>query len=329
MQSEPSSWQLPPAMADTATRVDDAYNFIFWFSVVFAAAVIAITLLFVLKYRRRSGVKSESTARHTKLETKLEILWIVVPTLFIVVLFHKGFSSYIHNATAAEGATEIRVHAKKWSWDFEYPGGARSNELHLEVNKPYKLILSSDDVIHSFYIPEFRLKRDAVPGQYSFVAFTPTVPGEAHVLCAEYCGTNHSAMIADVKIETPEQHQEFLASSGKKPKVCGTPPVECTDEKWGESLFQKNACFTCHGNAGDGMTGGAKSLGPKLAGIFGKPQSLADGTSANADENYIRESILKPSAKIVAGYTNVQMPPFASLTDDQLEAIIAYIKSLK
>jgi cytochrome c oxidase subunit 2 len=326
MQPEPSSWQLPRAMADTATRVDGAYNFIFWFSVVFAAAVIAITVLFVLKYRRRRGVKSEPTGNHTK----LEIFWTVVPTLFIVVLFHIGFSAYIHNATAAEGATEIRVHAKKWIWEFDYGGGARSKELHLEVNKPYKLILSSDDVIHSFYVPEFRLKRDAVPGQYSFVAFTPTVVGEATVFCAEYCGMDHSKMTTKVMIETPDEHQKFLDSFGKKPKLCGTPPVECTDEKWGESLFVKNGCPTCHGTAGNGLLGGAPSPGPKLAGIFGKPQSLADGTSANADENYIRESVLKPNAKIVAGYTNVQMPPFAgSFTNDQLDAVIAYIKSLK
>ena len=326
MQPEPSSWQLPPAMADTAAGVDGAYHFIFWFSVVFAAAVIATTLLFVLMYRRRHGVASAPTGRNTK----LEILWIAVPTIFVAVLFHIGFGAYIHNATAAEGATEIRVHAKKWSWEFDYGGGARSNELHLEVNKPYKLILSSQDVIHSFYIPEFRLKRDAVPGQYSFVAFTPTVVGSAHVFCAEYCGVNHSAMLAEVKIETPEKHQEFLSSFGKKPKLCGTPPVECTDEKWGESLFTEKACMTCHGNAGDGLLGGAPSPGPKLAGIFGHSQPIADGTSVNVDENYIRESILKPNAKIVAGYTNVQMPPFAGIfTDDQLEAVIAYIKSLK
>jgi len=320
-------------MADTAAPMDGAFHFIFWFSVVFAVLVIAVTLLFIQKYRRqksdqRSG-KAEKGAP-TPSRNKLEILWTVVPTLFIIVLFHVGFSAYIHNVTAAEGATEIRVFAKKWSWEFEYGGGARSPDLHLEVNKPYKLILSSEDVIHSFFIPEFRVKRDAVPGQYSFVAFTPTAVGEAHVFCAEYCGTNHSAMLAKVFVEEPAKHEEFLASFGRKPKLCGTPPVECTEEKWGESLFTEKACFTCHGTGGDGKLGGSPSPGPKLAGIFGHDQPLQDGSTVHVDENYVRESILKPNAKIVAGYANVQMPPFAgSFTDDQLEAVIAYIKSLK
>lgn len=324
-QPAAENWQLPPAMADSASSVDSAYNFIFWFSVVFTVGITAATLYFVMKYKRVKGVKSEPTGHFNK----LEIFWTVTPTIFIFFLFHVGFSSWIHNATAAEGATELRVYGKKWNWEFEYPGGSRTAELHLEVNKPYKLILSSQDVLHSFFIPEFRLKRDAVPGQYSFITFTPTVAGPAHVFCAEYCGTSHSAMLSNVFVETPEQHKEFLATLGKKPKQCGTPPVECTDEKWGEGLFVEKGCPTCHGVGGTGQIGGGKSPGPKLAGIFGQPQALVSG-SAVADENYIRESILRPNAKIVAGYGNVQMPTFAgSFTDDQLEAVIAYIKSLK
>jgi cytochrome c oxidase subunit 2 len=138
-------------------------------------------------------------------------------------------------------------------------------------------------------------------------------------------------MAAEVVVETKEKHEEFLAAFSKMPKLCGTPPVECTEEKWGEGLFAgKGGCIACHGMAGDGMLGGAPSPGPKLAGIFGKPQPLADGTNVEADENYIRESILDPNQKIVAGYTNVQMPSFrTNFTDDQVEAVIAYIKSLK
>ncbi len=326
VQPEASSWQLPPAMSDTAAPVDGAYNFIFWFSVVFTVAVTAAMVFFIAKYKRRPGVKSEPTGHFNR----LEIFWTVTPCIFIVFLFHIGFSAYIHNATAAEGATEIRVHGKKWNWEFEYPGGSRTSELHLEVNRPYKMIISSQDVLHSFFIPEFRLKRDAVPGQYSFIAFKPTVVGEAHVFCAEYCGTSHSGMLAKVLVETPEQYKEFTSTLGKKPKLCGTPPVECTEEKWGEGLFAEKGCPTCHGVSGSGTLGGGKSPGPKLAGIFGHDQPLADGSSANVDENYIRESILRPNAKIVAGYTTVQMPTFAgSFTDDQLEAVISYVKSLK
>lgn len=312
-------WQLPPAMADTAPPIDDAYRFIFWFSVVFTVAVTGAMIYFVVKYVRKKGVPSEPTGHYNK----LEIFWTVTPTIFILGLFHVGFVGYIKNATAAEGATEIRVHAKKWNWEFEYPGGSRTDVLHLEVNRPYKMIISSQDVLHSFYIPEFRMKRDAVPGQYSFISFTPTVTGPAHVFCAEYCGTSHSAMLAQVVVETPEEHKVFLGTLGKKPD-------DLTTEEWGEKLFNAKGCITCHGPKGAGEVGGSKTTGPKLTGIFGHSVELSGAPSVVADENYIRESILRPQAKIVKGYENVQMTPFAgALTDDELDAIIAFIKSLK
>lgn len=320
-EPQAASWQLPPAMSDTAPPVDSTYNFIFWFSVVFTVMVTVVMLYFVVRYRRRPGVKSEPTGHFNR----LEVFWTVTPTLFIGVLFHVGFSAYIKNATAAEGATEIRVRAKKWSWEFEYPSGDRMPaELVLEQGRAYKMIMSSDDVLHSFFIPEFRLKRDVVPGQYSFIAFTPTVVGNAHVFCAEYCGTSHSGMIATVKVLAPKDYQDFVKTLGK----CVGTPEECSPEKWGESLFVKNACSTCHGTDGSGMLGGSKSPGPKLAGIYNMSQPIVGGPAVVADENYLRESILRPNAKIVEGYATVQMPAFV-MKDDQLDAVIAYLKSLK
>ena len=319
-EQEPASWQLPPAMSDTAPGVDSTYNFIFWFSVVFTVVITVLMLYFVAKYKRRKGVKSEPTGHFNR----LEIFWTVTPTLFIGVLFHVGFSSYIKNATAAEGATEIRVRAHKWAWEFEYPSGDRvASELTLEKGRAYKMIISSDDVLHSFFIPEFRLKRDAVPGQYSFIQFTPTVTGNANVFCAEYCGTSHSGMLATVKILEPKEYKEFEKTLGK----CVGTPEECSPQKWGEKLFVKNACPTCHGAAGSGDISGSKSPGPKLAGIYNTMQPMSTGPAIMADENYIRESILRPNAKIVAGYTTVQMPAFV-MKDDQLDAVIAYLKSL-
>ncbi len=331
-QPASDNYQLPPAMADTAPPIDTAYNFIFWFSVLFFVAVVLTTIYFVMKYKRVKGVKSEPTGHFNK----LEIFWTVTPTIFIFGLFHVGFTGYIKNATASEGATEIRARGKKWSWEFEYPSGDRvagldpGPGLHLEVNKPYKMIISSEDVLHSFFIPEFRMKRDAVPGQYSFISFTPTQIGEAHVFCAEYCGTNHSGMLAKVIVESAEDHKKFLDSMGKMPETCGTPPVPCSPEKWGETLFISNGCTTCHGQGGSGQLGGAKSPGPKLAGLFMKPggEMMMTGQAVTPDENYIRESILRPNAKIVQGYNTVAMPPFV-FKDPQLDAIIAYIKSLK
>lgn len=320
------NWQLPPAMADTAPSIDKAYEFIFWFSIVFTVVITVAMAYFIVKYKRRPGVKPEPTGHYVK----LEIFWTVVPILFVIVLFHVGFSQYIRNATAAEGATEIRVRAKKWSWEFEYPSGDRvPGELTLELGRPYKMIISSDDVLHSFYIPEFRMKRDAVPGQYSFIAFTPTVAGDAHVFCAEYCGNSHSGMLAAVHILPREQYKEWQSTLGKKPKKCGTPPQDCTNELWGAELFQKNGCPTCHGPGGAGEIGGSKTPGPRLVGLFMKPGGEMMTTGMiTPDENYIRESILRPNAKTVAGYTTVQMPTFV-LKEDQVDALIAYVKSLK
>ncbi len=321
-EPQASSWQLPPAMSDGAPAVDSTYNFIFWFSVVFFVLITVATMYFVVKYRRRVGLKSEPTGHFNR----LEIFWSVTPVIFCAVLFHVGFHTYIQNATAAEGATEIRVRAKKWNWEFEYPSGDRApGELTLEVGRPYKMIISSEDVLHSFFIPEFRLKRDAVPGQYSFIAFTPTVVGNAQVFCAEYCGTSHSGMLATVKILSREDYKKFESEFGKCPlgaELCKNPA------NWGKELFVKNACTTCHGPEGAGLIAGTKSPGPKLAGIYNTMQSMTTGPGIMADENYIRESILRPNAHIVQGYTTVQMPAFV-MKDDQLDAIIAYLKSLK
>jgi len=320
----PASWQLPPAMSDTAPPVDGVYNFIFWFSVVFTVVITFLMLYFVVKYKRKPGVRPEPTGHFNR----LEIFWTVTPTIFIGVLFHVGFSSYIKNATAAEGATEIRVRGKKWSWEFEYPSGDRlPSELVLEQGRPYKMIISSEDVLHSFFIPEFRLKRDAVPGQYSFIQFTPTVTGPAQVFCAEYCGTTHSGMLATVKVVTPAEYKEFEKTLGK----CSEGPEICDDkhpERWGEKLFAKNACTACHGTGGTGMIAGSKSPAPALVGVFNTMQPMMTGPALMADENYLRESILRPNAHIVQGYSNVQMPAFV-LKDSQLDALIAYIKSLK
>jgi cytochrome c oxidase subunit 2 len=314
-------------MADAAAPIDKAYEFIFWFSIVFTVVITVALVYFIWKYRRRPGVKAEPTGHYQK----LEIFWTVVPTIFVVVLFHVGFGQYIKNATAAEGSTEIRVRGKKWSWEFEYPSGDRMpGELVLELGRPYKMILSSDDVIHSFYIPEFRMKRDAVPGQYSFIAFTPTKAGPAHVFCAEYCGNSHSGMLATVTVLPHDQYKEFVKTLGKKPKLCGTPPAECTNEAWGGELFVKNGCPTCHGAGGVGEIGGSKSPGPRLVGLFmkGGGEMMSTGSAVTPDENYIRESILRPNAKIVMGYNTVQMPTFV-MKDEQVDALVAYVKSLK
>jgi cytochrome c oxidase subunit 2 len=308
------SGQLPKAMSSGAAGYDELYYFIFWFSVIFTVAITGTTLYFLVKYKRTKGQKPSKTLVDM---TKLEIFWTVIPLFAIVPIFHYGFKDYVKNAVAADGSLEIRVRAKQWLWDFEYPNGMRENNSVLfPVNTPIKLVMSSDDVIHSFYIPEFRLKKDTVPGLYSTLTFTPTVLGEANVFCAEFCGTSHSGMLAKVKIVPRAEYDAYVKEGPKKPE-------DLSEAQWGEKLFSQNGCTVCH--ARDGVT---KSQCPNLKGLWGEKQEMQDGLVVNFDENYVAESIRKPQAKIVKGFSSVVMPAFA-LTDHQVDAIIAYFKTLK
>ncbi len=308
----PDSFQLPQQLSTTAGEVDYLYYVIYWVSVLFTVVITAVMLYCIVKFRRRPGVKATPPGHNLK----LEIAWTVIPFFCVVVLFHLGFEAYVHNAVAAEGAMEIRVRGAQWKWEFEYPNGMRENGVvRVPVNKPVKFVLSSEDVIHSFYVPGARVKKDAVPGMYSSVWFTPNVLGELQVFCAEYCGTSHSGMLATIKVVEQAEFDKYQ-KEGAGPEQGETP------EAWGARLYKQNACNTCH------STDGSKSPGPTWKGMIGREEALADGSKVTVDEAYIHESILKPQAKIVAGYTTVVMPPF-TITDKQIDAIIAYMKTIK
>jgi cytochrome c oxidase subunit 2 len=309
----PTTFQLPAAFSAAANDVDDIYYAMYWFSLVFTVAITGAVLWFIFKYRRKPGDKLEPPGN----VTVLEITWTVIPILFIVVLFHIGFKGYVAQAVPYEGALEIRVRGTRWKWEFEYPNGMRENGvLSLPIDKPVKLILSSDDVIHSFFVPGFRLKKDAVPGMYSSISFVPNVLGDAQVFCAEYCGTSHSAMMAMVHIVTQQQFDDYM-------KVGPQRPDGLTDAQWGEKLFLQNNCNTCHSRDG------SKSPGPTFQHLFGRDEMMGTpaGMSIKIDDNYVHESIQKPQAKIVLGFTSVQMPQF-SLSEKQIDALIAYLKTL-
>ena len=308
-----TTYQLPEAFSAAALDYDNIYYAMYWFSLVFTVVITVATLWFVVKYKRKKGDKLEPPGN----VTVLEITWTVIPVLFIVVLFHVGFKGYVSQAVPYESATEIRVRGTRWKWEFEYPNGMRENGvLEVPVNKPVKLILSSDDVIHSFYLPAFRLKKDAVPGMYSSISFLPNTVGEAQVFCAEYCGTSHSGMLATLKVVKQEEFDDYMK---KGPQL----PEGLTMAQWGEKLFAQNNCNTCHSRDG------SKSPGPSFKGLYGRDEMM--GTPSNMmvkiDDGYIKESIQKPQAKIVMGYTAVQMPQFG-LSDLQVDALIAYLKTL-
>jgi cytochrome c oxidase subunit 2 len=332
--------QLPPQWSTFARQTDWVFYFLYWLSVFLFVAIIGTALYFVWKYRRKPGVKAEPTEH----ATLLEIIWTVSPLALLAFLFHVGFKGYLDMSVAPADAIEIRVRAKKWSWDFEYPNGGHSNALHVPVNRPVRLTLSSEDVIHSLFIPAFRLKKDAVPGYYTTAWFEATQTGETDLFCAEYCGAatgtvevnpgdpevgregnrrhvGHFSMLAKVHVHTMAEYNQFLESI-LRPPIDPATGREATPEKWGEMLYRSQQCNTCHSIDGTAMTG------PTWRGLFGRVRTFSDGTSATADANYIRQSILQPNAKVVQGY-NAVMPSFAgTLRDNQIDAIIAYIRTL-
>ncbi len=334
----PDSLQLPEQMSSNAAEYDALYNFIYYFSLFFTVAITAFTLYFVVKYRRRPGVKSTPPGHNLI----MELTWTILPLFFIVGLFHYGFKLFVKNAVAYEGAMEIRVRGQKWLWTFEYPNGySETDELRLPVGRPVKLIFSSEDVLHAFFVPGARLKKDVVPGMYSTFSFIPTKTGDLQVFCAEYCGgaegdiaapekgapkelnvaglhKGHWGMLGVIHVVPADDFDKWVKNP--PPPTCDGQP--CTPEQWGEKLYTKQACNSCHTIDGRPMTG------PTWKGIFGRNELLSDGTQVTIDENYIRESILKPQSKIVKGFENGNMPPY-TIPDKQLDALIAYMKTLK
>jgi cytochrome c oxidase subunit II len=327
----PAAFDLPPAISADAADVDWLYNMIYYISVFFTVVVTGLMLYWVRKYKRQKDDKRIETPHYPR----LEIAWTVIPIFFVVFLFHAGFKVYMREAIAAPDALEIRVRGQKWFWTFKYPNGREeNNHLYLPVNKQVKFVISAADVLHAVYVPGARVKKDAVPGMYTTVVFTPNVLGDTPMFCAEYCGAplgypepalegaphgGHSAMMAMIHVVPQEEFDKFIKEGPKKPEGI-------SDADWGKQLYRQNACITCH------SVDGSKGTGPTWKGMFGHPVELNATLSGGignttADENYVRESILKPQAKVVMGFNPV-MPPY-TLTDKQIDAIIEYMKTLQ
>jgi cytochrome c oxidase subunit 2 len=305
------NFPLFPKQASTlAGPVDALYFFLVavtaFFSVLIAAGVIG----FAIKYRRRHPDEIGHPIHGSLI---LELTWTLIPLAIAMLIFVWGAGLYFKIITPPANATEVYVVGKRWMWKVQHLGGQREiNELHVPVGQAVKLIIGSEDVIHSFYIPEFRVKMDAVPGRSTMLWFEATKPGEYHLFCAEYCGMSHSRMIGKIVVMEEPDFQTWLA--GGKP--AGTMAEE------GEKLFTSLGCSTCHVANGSGR-------GPKLNDVFGSTVKLQDGSTVTADENYVRESIMTPTAKIVAGYAPL-MPTFqGQVSEEQLSQLIAYVKSLK
>jgi len=312
---EKESLIMPAANSTIAGEVDALFYFILYASIVVFAIVVAVTAYFLVRYRRRGSNELTSGVDHN---LKLEIFWTVIPTILVFIVFYWGFDTFLKMHVAPKDAIEIKATGQKWFWTFDYPNGANGvNELVVPVNQPVKLLLSSTDVIHSFFVPEFRVKMDALPNRYTIAWFEATKTGDYHIFCTEYCGKGHSEMLGNVKVLDESEYENWLVES----KV--DIPKGMSLEEAGGKLYISKACNTCHSI--DGSVG----VAPSFKGIFGKTENLSDGSSLPIDENYLRKSILNPQAQVVAGFAPV-MPTYQNvLSDRQIDALIAYIKSLK
>lgn len=338
----PSS-QLPPALSTHAAGVDELFYFIFYVSVVFFVGIVGSMLYFMIAYRRRPGVKAEPTGHHNA----LELFWTFSPLILLFGMFHWGYTLYIEGAIAPDDAINIRVRARQWAWSFEHGNGVmEDNEVHVPAGRPVRFIISSEDVLHSFFIPDFRVKRDAVPGMFTSLWFnalerpdidlgdtsTPSPLREwyrAQVYCTEYCGASgswdirsgHATMYAEVVVQRGEDYAAFLGMERRPP--CPDGGEDCSDVDRGRGLFATKGCTACHQVEASGPT----LAGPNFYGPFwGRSEPLTSGETVTIDEEYVRDSILHPRARVVAGYEPVM--PSIRMSEPELDALVAYLQTL-
>jgi cytochrome c oxidase subunit 2 len=303
------NFPLWPARASTiAGNVDALFVFLLLLSAFMCAAIFSMILIFALKYRHRANVGAEQIEG----STMLELTWSIIPGGIFLFIFAWGAFIFFQERTPPQGASTVYVIAKQWMWKLQHEEGhSEINELHVPVGKDVKLVMTSQDVIHSFYVPAFRIKQDVLPGRYTIAWFHATRPGTYHLFCAEYCGTMHSGMVGNVVVMEAANYENWLAGGRASGSLASA----------GQDIFQQLGCVTCHRTDTQGR-------GPNLVTVFGHPVQLEDGRTVPADENYIRESILDPSAKVVSGFKPI-MPVFQGLvSEEQLNALVAYVKSL-
>jgi len=307
---------LPRAASTTAAGHDALFHFILYVTGFFFFLVVGLVGFMVIRYRKRREGERTSGISHNR---RLEVAWAVVPSIFMLIFFGWGYREFLNLAVPPADAIEVRVTAQKWSWSFEYPkdGITVSKDLVVPVNRPVKLTMSSQDVIHGFYVPAFRVHRDVLPNRYTVVWFQADQPGEYDLFCTQFCGTGHSAMTGKVIVKTEAAYREWVESGG------GLSGKGLSSADFGRLLFDKQGCVSCHSVDGTARTG------PTLLNKYGALEQLADGKSVLVDDNYVRESLMEPTAKVVKGFQPV-MPTYSGrLSDKQVNALVDYVKSLK
>jgi cytochrome c oxidase subunit II len=343
------AWMRTPAATDAGSHVDSMYMWLFWFCVAWFVLLMGLAGWWVVKYRRRPGRIADFSASHT---TPLEIAWTIIPTLFLVYIFFRGFDGYLKSVVSPGDAIELNLRGKKWAWELEYPKGAMATEttivgaqqvpvFYIPAEKAVRLKMLSDDVMHAFWVPDFRVKQDVHPNRYTALWFKAHAPsgdlrlpvvepgtldeknpvkralsGVAYsdhwVFCAEYCGDNHSEMAAIIRVIPQDAFDRWLDAAG----VGSMAPEDLGRLLW------KTQCSSCH------SIDGSKNTGPTWLNLYGREEVMTDGSTVTACDNYIRESIINPQAKIVKGYENANMSSFAHYTNDQINGIIAFMRTI-
>jgi len=302
---------LLPQASNSADKVDAAFSYLLWIEVGLLVLVTAAMVLFVVRYNRRKRKESENIEG----SMLLEIIWTVIPVFIVLVMFYIGWKSFDSIRRVPKEVMTINVTARQWSWHFSYENGKQSGILRVPVGKPIKMLLTSMDVIHSFYIPAFRIKEDCVPKMQTYLWFTPTEVGSYDIFCTEYCGLGHSGMLSKVIVMPEREFAEWYGA-----KETGTKRLS------GRKLLEEKGCLGCH------TTDGTKKIGPSFKGIFGKEvEVITNGREREivVDETYLKRSMLEPGADVVKGFPNIMPSQKGILSDEEINAIMQYIKNLK
>lgn len=305
---------LPQRRSTVAADVDALFHFIHITGFILLAGITIAIIYFCIRYRRKSDDEVTPIITHN---ANLEITWSVIPLILILIVFSWGFRGYLTLFTPPSDSYDINVTATSWSWAFSYPnGGVSINELYVPSNRPVRLRMISEDVIHSFAVPDYRVKMDVVPNRYTTLWFETREPGTSVIYCTEYCGAGHSAMLAEVIALDEEDWEEWLETGLEV-------DLDMPLAELGEQTFNQAGCAACH------TVDGRPLQGPTLLGLYGSERQIVDGTTAIADEDYIRESLLDPQARVTEGYPPI-MPSYAgTLNERQIEGLIEYIKELQ
>ena len=306
---------MPTQGTEIAKRYDNLYGFLVVVSFISCAILIGGMIYFALKYKRKTQNDKTPYITH---DTRLEVLWSVLPLIIFLAVFAWGWVIYNDMRSFPKNALEISVSGKQWAWTAEYKNGVKSTDVVVPVNRDVKIVLSSEDVIHSFYVPSFRIKQDAVPGRYTALWFNAEKLGEFHVFCTEYCGTSHSAMTTRVRVVSQEDFDKWLTEESE----VGLLPIA----QRGAKIFQTRACASCHN-----VDSPAVKIGPSLYNRWAKEANVDEGQKIVFDENYVRDSVMNPQAHIATGFPKPSpMPSFqGQLSEAEVSALIEYIKGLK